>query len=495
MGVLRRVVEDTPRPMQEIWPEIPDWLVTIVTRLHAKRPDDRFQSAKEVAELLSRCQSELQLTGEVRCVPTSQKLESQMNGLPPQSPVSDVPVAAPATRSTEHAHSPARHVSESQRSLGAVWLVATAVTGMAVLVGLLANPFGRSTRPGKSGISQIQPERSTPDPQPVSWQGWPADAPIPAIAPFNAGQAKQHQEFWAAYLRIPVEYTNSIGMKFRLIPPGEFTMGSTTEEIEQALVDGGNTERWTEAIRSEAPRHSVIITQPIYIGMHEVTQAHYEKVIGKNPSYFSPSSAGQEAVAGMDTSSHPVECVSWFDATEFCAKLNQLDKHFFVREGETITSLDGTGYRLPSEAEWEFACRAGMTTRYWTGNEDKELVQAAWVSMNGGGRTHSVSQMQANPFGLYDVHGNVYEWVQDGWEATYYGQFQGKPAINPGGSFAAGSRRVLRGGSWLRPASFCRTSYRGANYLTDRIYDVGFRVSMTVDAVKAATAQPALPAK
>ena len=158
-----------------------------------------------------------------------------------------------------------------------------------------------------------------------------------------------------------MEYTNSIGMKFRLIPPGEFLMGSTPEEIEAALKDVGEDKHWQECIKSEAPQHKVILTQPIYLGVNEVTQAEYEKVMGKNPSHFAPTGMGKEAVAGMETADHPVEMVSWNDAAEFCAKLSKQEKlkPFYFRAGETITPLDGTGYRLPSEAEWEFACRAG----------------------------------------------------------------------------------------------------------------------------------------
>jgi formylglycine-generating enzyme required for sulfatase activity len=138
---------------------------------------------------------------------------------------------------------------------------------------------------------------------------------------------KQHQEEWAAYLKVPVEYTNSIGMKFRLIPPGEFTMGSSAEEIAAALKDvDPNDKRWQECIKSEAPQHKVILTQPIYLGVNEVTQAEYEKVMGVNPSHFAPMGMGKEAVAGLETAEHPVEMVSWNDAAEFCAKLSKQEE-------------------------------------------------------------------------------------------------------------------------------------------------------------------------
>ncbi|MCX7422546.1 MAG: formylglycine-generating enzyme family protein [Planctomycetia bacterium] len=189
--------------------------------------------------------------------------------------------------------------------------------------------------------------------------------PPAAKAPFGAQQARAHQEAWAKHLGVPVEYENTIGMKFVLIPPGEFLMGSTPAEIEAALKIAGGEKQWQECIKSEAPQHKVILTQPIYLGVHEVTQAEYEQVMKKNPSHFAPLGAGKETVSGLDTTSHPVEMVSWNDAAEFCAKLSKQEKlqPFYCRTGEAVTSLDGTGYRLPTEADWEFACRAGTTTK------------------------------------------------------------------------------------------------------------------------------------
>jgi formylglycine-generating enzyme required for sulfatase activity/serine/threonine protein kinase len=329
----------------------------------------------------------------------------------------------------------------------------------------------------------------------VAWHGWPADAPAPAIAPFDAAQARKHQEEWAAYLKLPVEYENSIGMKFVLIPPGEFTMGSTAEEIEAAIVGAAADEHWRNCIRSEAPRHKVILTQPIYLGVHEVTQAQYNVVMGTTPSHFAATGAGKDAVDGIDTTSHPVEQVSWNDAAEFCDKLSETEelKPFYFRSGETVTVLDGTGYRLPTEAEWEFACRAGTTTKYWPGDRDEDLTAAGWFGSNSGGRTHAVGELKANPLGLYDIQGNVWEWAQDWWEPTHYGQFQETPALDPSGPSSAGSQRVFRGGDWFGYASYCRASSRLAHDPTYRHAGLGFRVALAADTVKAALAESAAP--
>ena len=196
-------------------------------------------------------------------------------------------------------------------------------------------------------------------------------------------------------MKLPVEYTNGIGMKFRLIPPGEFLMGGTAAEIEEAL-KGVDDKLARECIESEGPQHKVILTQPVYLGIHEVTQADYQKVMGTNPSHFAAMGPGKQALAGLDTTHNPVELVSWNDAAEFCAKLSRREslKPFYVRSGETVTPLDGTGYRLPTEAEWEFARRAGTTTKF--GDSDRDLVRTGWVEANSGGRTHAVGELEAN---------------------------------------------------------------------------------------------------
>ena len=322
----------------------------------------------------------------------------------------------------------------------------------------------------------------------TNWHGWPADAPRPAIAPFNAEQAKRYQEEWAAHLKVPVEYTNSLGMKFRLIPPGEFLMGSTPEEIEEALPFAIENMLWKELAESEAPRHKVILTQPIYLGVHEVTQAEYEKVIGHNPSHFAAMGAGKDAVIGKDTTRHPVDTVNWNDAAEFCVKLSQLEKFnpldAELSAGETV-STEVTGYRLPTEAEWEFCCRAGVTTKYWPGDKEGALFQAAWFGSTSGNRTHAVGELKANSFGLFDIHGNVWEWVHDGWEPAYYERFQERPALNPNGVSPLGPARLVRGGNW-NAAAFCRASCRNAIDPTHLSYNVGFRVALTLDAVRQA---------
>ncbi len=280
---------------------------------------------------------------------------------------------------------------------------------------------------------------------------------------------------------MPIERTNPIGMKFVLIPPGEFTMGSTRAEMEEALVLAGEDAHRKECVRSESPQRKVILTQPLYLGVHEVTQKEYEAVMNSNPSSFARSGLDAELVervAGLNTSNHPVEGVSSYDAAEFCSRLSQREglKPFYLRTGDSITLLEGTGYRLPTEVEWEFACRAGTTTRYWMGDQAEDVVRAGWMETNSSARTHPVGQREANPLGLFDLYGNVWEWVQDWWEPAPDGQVVEITAGDPAGPSSAGSQRVLRGGSWLDPAAGIRSSTRFASDPGHRSNGIGFRV-------------------
>ena len=314
---------------------------------------------------------------------------------------------------------------------------------------------------------------------PSGWHGWPADAPPPAVAPFDAQQATQHQASWAKYLDVPVEYTNSLGMKFNLIPPGEFTMGSPPEEIEAALKAVSEAQGFQKFIHSEGPPHQIILTQPIYLGVHEVTQQQSLDLMGQNPSYYAAAGAGKDDVAGADTMGHPVQSVSWNDAAEFCTKLSEKERllPFYSRTEENVAFLPGTGYRLPTEAEWEYACRAGTPTRFWNTDHDAELASAGWFNA---ARPHTVGELQGNPFGLFDVHGNVLEWCQDAWEPAYYNQFRDQPAINPNGPSSDSIQRIVRGGAAHSTAAECRAAGRLAFNAPGRLALSGFRLALAV---------------
>jgi formylglycine-generating enzyme required for sulfatase activity len=238
-------------------------------------------------------------------------------------------------------------------------------------------------------------------------------------------------------------------MKLILIPPGEFKMGSAETD--------------SDATPPERPQHLVRLTQPYYLGKYEVTQGEYEAVMGVNPSGCKQS--GTRA---------PVEQVSWLDAVMYCNKLSETERlrACYKIEGNEVTMLGGTGYRLPTEAEWEYACRAGTTTKFAFGDDEAGLGDVAWFYENSRSQTSAVGEKMPNPFGLHDMHGNVWEWCWDGYGEFYYGS---AVAVDPTG-LPGGSIRAIRGGCWFTTAQHCRAACR-EGYPPNRRADVaGFRV-------------------
>jgi serine/threonine-protein kinase len=256
----------------------------------------------------------------------------------------------------------------------------------------------------------------------------------------SAEEAKKQQADEAKRLGVPVQITNSIGMKLNPIPAGKFLMGSPENEPGRQA--------------NEGPQHKVTISRSFHIGVYEVTQAEFEKVTGKNPSKFNKANGG-----GPD---HPVEMVSWDDAVAFCKKLSEMPEE----------KQAGRVYRLPTEAEWEYACRAGTRTAYSFGDDASKLADYGWFPANSQGKPHPVGQKRPNRWGLHDMHGNVWEWCADYFDGTYY---QKAPRVNPTGP-ALGAERTFRGGSFEHSPSRAASRYdRG--WLPDQAFpSIGFRV-------------------
>ena len=229
-------------------------------------------------------------------------------------------------------------------------------------------------------------------------------------------------------------HTNSIGMEFVLIAAGTFQMGCSSEAEDCA--------------GDEKPRHEVTISKPYYLGKHEVTQAQWEAVMGSNPSKFKGAN-------------RPVENVTWLDAQAFIKKLNAKEGH--------------GRYRLPTEAEWEYAARAGSTTAYGFGDDVGQLGEYAWYQDNVGRETHPVGGKRANAWGLHDMHGNVGELVHDWYGKSYASAAAVTDPQGPG----AGEGRVLRGGSWFSGARRVRSAMRGRLAPDKRLDNVGFRLALT----------------
>ena len=300
------------------------------------------------------------------------------------------------------------------------------------------------TGPASAAASAVM---STPSPQSSSAtpQLGTADASSqhrPAVKPLSAAPGNQPQlgPQVAVGIYPPTGQTaapapsfeprrNSIGMELVLIPPGEFKMGSDSDRPD------------------EKPSHPVVISKAFYLGKYEVTQAQWQEVMGTNPSHF------------KGDPNRPVERVSWKMVQEFINKLN-------AKEGHNL-------YRLPTEAEWEYAARAGSTTKYYFGDDDALLEQYAWFNKNDKGATHPVGQLKPNAWGLYDMMGNVWEWVQD-WRGPYAAGHQ----VDPQGP-ATGNARGYRGGGWGYPHIRCRVAFRSYDS-PDYVYGThGFRLAMT----------------
>jgi len=501
--------------------DVPESLDAVFRKMLAKRPEARQQSMTEVICELQACGAQgwaapSSFPRSSNAYAETVDFEREDTGPPVESlsPLDELFAGEPVPI-TERLVAPSLPYRERSKKRQKV-LIAAVAGGVAVLLlllgitlrmrtsdGTLAVESGEAKLELKSDMASTRPVQPLPATSaaatpPASSEKPAAPSPAmapsletpppPAVAPFSAAEARNHQEAWAKHLGLPVEHTNTLGMQFILIPPGEFLMGSTLAELEEPTKAASENDLWQECLQSETSQHKVILTQPIYLGIHEVTQAQFEEVMGQNPSHFAATGRGKDTVVGVDTSTHPVEMVRWSDAAEFCSKLNGREnlKSFYLQAGETVTMLDGAGYRLPTEAEWEYACRAGTTTKWWIGDKD-DLPQAGWFNGNALSRTHAVGRLKANPFGLYDVHGNVAEWVQDWWEPTYYRQFQEKPAIDPRGPSSPGFRGVLRGGAFVDGPFYCRASWRFAVSPSTRNSGTGFRVALVVEAVKQAT--------
>ena len=308
--------------------------------------------------------------------------------------------------------------------------------------------------------------------------------------PFEIGKARQQQR----------EITNSIGMKLVLIPAGEFMMGNgeSADELAAYYKRAYSMELMMAILfKDEYPQHRVRITRPFYLGQHEVTVGQFRRFVS-DASYKTDAekNEGFEGAWGFNaetgkfeknkdcswrkvgfpqTDEHPVVNVSWNDAVAFCEWLSR-------KEGKT--------YRLPTEAEWEYACRAGTTTRYSSGDDPESLAQVGNVSdatakakftdlkyniaaSDGYVFTAPVGAYRPNAFGLYDMHGNVWEWCQDWYEAEYYA---GSPKDDPTGP-SGGSDRVRRGGGWVSRGGHCRSAGRRRFAPGIRDYNLGFRVA------------------
>jgi hypothetical protein len=420
-------------------PDVPEQLAALVARMLSKSPDQRPATPGEVAQALDAFAAGADL---------SKLLEAVRSGVRPDASI----VGQLAPRAA--AAAPSRRRNHWKR-----WTVMAAAAGLAILAGVITIVTDRGTLEintldegvqvlvsrngqkvtivdtatgstvtlhsgdyevklvgGKSGLS-LDKDRITlrrggievvkvipPPPPPTS----PTEPPR-AIAPFDGQKAKEHQEAWAKYLGVSVEVTNAIGMKLVLIPPGEHVPS--------------RDEKWTQ--------FRVWLRRPLFCGKYEVTQAEFEKVMGTNPSFLKEVGP-----------SGPVETVSRETAEDFCKTLSTWPEE----------QAAGRRYRLPTGVEWEFVCRAGTRTYYCFGDDKATLGDYAWYDGTSEKKTHPVGQKKPNAWGLYDMHGNVYEWC-------------------------SGTNREIRGGAWSYKDHQCGSASHVflRTFVPPRTY-VGFRV-------------------
>jgi formylglycine-generating enzyme required for sulfatase activity len=393
-AVLKRVVEDTPRSIRELMPELPLWLADMIAKLHAKRPEDRFQSARELADVLA-------------------NYERQLNS---NLSVTSLSPAAPGKRiALTH-----------WKWVSTALIVPLMILLIAEIAGL--TNWSRSRQPAPALLHAGNTDTGD-------------NAPEPTVMPESRN--------------LSTDYTNSLGMRFKLIPAGKFRMGTSQAEIEH-FADLVPDPFLKGMLRAEGPEHAVEITQPFYLGATEVTLGQFRQFV-KQKNYQVGDDRWQASNA-RQTDDHPAVWLSWNNAVDFCNWLSE-------KEGQT--------YRLPSEAEWEYSCRGGQSgTRYCFGDDADQLQDYAWNNHNSGGWAKPVGQKKPNAWGLYDMHGNVWEWCQDQYDQSFYNR---SPTKDPLLSVTS-ALRVQHGGSWSYGTLECRSAFRSYAPPDHRTEQRGFRV-------------------
>lgn len=474
MAVLKRVTEDTPRPLQEVIPEMPEWMCELIGHLHAKNPDERYGSAREVSELLAQCADDLK-AGHVPQIPNPSKSAedspADLSEIGPrrsepflQSPLVKLAAAlvimlgvfgiTEATGVTRFASTVIRLTTGS----GTLVIesddpgVKIAINGEEVTITgggveeltlrpgeykIAALKDGQPvkqelvsiTRNGKTVVRMsLEPNISTTKPE-VSQTGqgaegspWPKDAPPMAIAPFDGEQAQRHQQAWADYLDVPVQTANDVGMNLRLIPPGRFLMRQGYDVTISKPFRIGTCEVTIAQFRAFVEGTGYKTSAEILGGYHML---HESGRVTPDMKHADFTWRHEDVNRGDD---YPAAQLSWEDAVKFC---------------EWLSGKEGKRYRLPTEAEWEWAGRAGKLTTYHFGNDHRKLSDYAWYKDNAGRHTHRVGLMKPNAWGLFDVHGNVFEYCHD-----WYNDLPDAQVSDPAGP-TTGEFKVVRGGGWV----------------------------------------------
>ncbi len=472
--VLYKLMHHAPVPPREIRSDVDPTLEAICWKAISRRPEDRFASATEFADALASF-----LENRAACASDRIVVGTKLNSSSSRIVISDRTEVLPQDTDTatiayskpqKHSRGRSRVVLASLLLIGLIGVVWAIVAGQTKPEkdDIVLNP--------KSGVPSVsKPHAEIAGAAPEKTIAEPVRIAAMAVAPFDDRQAKAHQVAWAEHLGTNVEMTNTVGMKMILIPPGEFLMGSSDEQIAAAakVAEEINAEAVTKdrIAKVERPQHRVVITKPFRMGATEVTMAQFKKFSATgfrteaeklvkdatSETYLTPGYAV--------TDDSPAAVITWNDAMAYCQWLSDVEK---------------ATYRLPTEAEWEYACRAGTTTQFSFGDDLHDLEQFAWFRNNSDLRSHEVGQKLPNAFGLHDMHGNLWEWCRDFYDEKWYAKTLTNDPTGP----TFGSQYVIRGGYWPGSASTCRSAHRGRTIPSNRSNHFGFRVVLSAAADK-----------
>ncbi|MCY3017500.1 MAG: SUMF1/EgtB/PvdO family nonheme iron enzyme [Planctomycetota bacterium] len=464
---------------QDINPDIPDGVAQVIARMMAKEPADRYASCKELLDDLG-----LVIDGKM---PSSQAIDVGKSSvavaraprravtaprktggpLPPVGTRQQQPVAE-RRRTGRHAADdvPMQEVPAAAPASRRNVYIAAGVLGIGLITFIAALVFSGKQDVGKPDTTPAPPDTHTVTPDAGTPKVEPVVAkPEPRTWPLHDG--KEPIADYAKRVGLPATETLDLGggvkMEFVLVPAGKFVMGTMTER------DHGHQSR-------QGPAHEVTISKPFYMGKYEVTVGEFRAFANGARYQTDAEKCGKgttdkdQEVSGINwrtpgflqDETHPVCVVSWNDAQAFC------------RWATGVAQPSKLRYvvRLPTEAEWEYACRAGTTTRFYSGDkDDKAMSETMWHDGNSGLMPHPVGKKTPNAWGLYDMLGNVWEWCEDGLSDDYYWE---SPPVDPTGPLTA-ERRVVRGGSWNRGSWFSRSASRGGQYAYMRSAVQGFR--------------------
>jgi serine/threonine protein kinase len=432
ISTIAAIARENPVPVREVNPEVPASLSRLVMKLLAKKPEDRPESAWAVVQSIQAIEREQAESRREKVQPAPAPIQvverKQVENR--SSKVQLVPQTPAPPRTVHPGAVPVKRIRRKDRAnrFRVGLLLGTFIVVVALLVAVLlswrAEPTPASTDREKDSSRPIAgPVREIPDRVPV----------------------------------VPVaEFSNSISLKLVWIPPGKFLMGTSAREFEQVKKERYKGYGFGDWIKVEGPQHEVRITRGFYLGAFEATQGQYQRVMGRNPSPM------------KESPEHPVEGVTWDEAAAFCKALSNLPAE----------KKAGRVYRLPTEAEWEYACRAGTTTPFHFGHS----LSTRQANINGNApfgiapdepgvrKAARVGSYAPNAWGLYDMHGNVWEWCADGMRT-----YTSAAVVDPRGP-ETGPDRVLRGGGWRYAATRASTR-KERNRSRYRILGGGFRVA------------------